>query len=169
MATREKSLFGLFAPDTSGLVYPSTMAAEMSLTNSKATPCYVIQSPNGADIGGEFSFYLPPDYVGSPVIKAAGILDGTPANTIAFTVSQIMVDEATTNDVAYEAEDTMSNATWTGYADEEEYAISITITPTATYAAGKKVLMKFARDDSVDNTTSLNWLMMRLVFQYVDA
>lgn len=168
MATHELQLIGKLAPDTSGDIYPSTLAAEMSLTNSKATPCYVMEFPTGADIGFECAFVIPQNYVGTPELVIRGVLDGTPANVLAFTAQQVAVDDSETADVAYEAEDTASNSTWTGYADEDLYEETITLTPGSAYQPGDTVLLRFQRDDSVD-TTTFNFLLTGLAFRYADA
>ncbi len=149
-------------------VYPSTLDAEMSLTNNKYQSTIVMPYPTGADVGIHGLFEIPQNYVGTPVIKATFVIDGTPANTFGIGFQQLTVADNATIDAAYEAEDTANNATWTGYADEEVYRISITITPTATYTAGNIVLWYFYRDDSVD-TTTFNVLLTSLVFQYADA
>lgn len=169
MATHELSLFGRLNPDATDLVNWSNLALEMSLTNSKRTPCYVWQPPNGADIGFECSFSIPQNYVGTPVLVIRGVLDGTPANAMAFGAQQIVVADSETADVAYEAEDTASNSTWTGYADEDMYEETITLTPTGTWAAGKQVLLKVYRDDSVDTTSAFNLLLTDLLLRYADA
>jgi hypothetical protein len=167
MATFQMSILNHSLNFDSG-VYPSTMAAEMSLTNSKATQVIVLPYPTGSDLGLMGVFTLPQNYVGSPVFVARYIIDGTPANTLGVAAQQITVAAAATADVAYETEDTASNATWTGYADEEVASISVTITPTATYTAGNQVWWYFYRDDSVDDTT-WNALLVDLIFQYADA
>ena len=149
-------------------VFPSTLAAELSLTNSKSTQVIVIPFPTGADVGLMGRFTIPQNYVGTPVLAIQMILDGTPANTIAFGLQQIAVGDSDTRDVAYEAEDTASNGTWTGYADEDGYNLNITITPTATYSAGKQVYWYLYADDSVD-TTTFNKLIESISFQYSDV
>lgn len=149
-------------------VYPSTLAAELSLTNSKATQVIVMPFPNGADIGLMGRFTIPQNYVGTPQIVAKLIWDGTPANTVGFGMQQVCVTDSETRDVAYEAEDVANIASWTGYADEEGFTLTITLTPTATYAAGKEVYFYFYSDDSVD-TRTVNLLLEDLLFQYADA
>lgn len=155
-----------FAPDTG--VYVSKLTSQMSLTNVKQQLCVVMPFPTGADLGFEFEFTIPQDYSSSPVLVIKGVLDGTPANVLAFGLTQIAVADSESVDVAYEAEDLASNSTWTGYADEDMYQITITITPTASYTAGKTVFGKFFRDDSVD-TTTFDFLLTDLLFQYTEA
>jgi hypothetical protein len=148
-------------------VYPSTMASEMSLTNSKPTQVVVMPFPAGADIGLSGVFTLPQNYVGTPKFIIQYIIDGTPANNLSFGAQQICVAPAATTDVAYEAEDLVT-ADQTGLADEEYGTTSITITPTASYTPGQPVFWYLYRDDSVDSTT-FNILLIDLLFQYADA
>lgn len=155
-------------PDSSGLVFPSTMSLQMSLTNAKSLPVYVWGFPAGADIGFEFSFVLPQNYVGTPLFVIRGIIDGTPANVLAFGVQFVAVADNETTDVAYEAEDLASNSTWTNYADEDMYEETITPTPSAAWSAGKTVLCKIFRDDSVD-TTTFDFLLTELALRYNDS
>lgn len=151
-----------------GGVYSSTMVAEMSLTNSKATGVIVMPYPTGTDIGLMGAFTLPQNYVGTPKVVIRCIIDGTPANVLAFGFQQICIDDNDSADVAYEAEDTASNSTWTGYADKDLYEEIIDITPTATYNPGDVVFWYLYRDDSVD-TTTYNVLLIDLLFQYADV
>lgn len=167
MSTFELPL-GTGMPDTSGDIYPSTMAAEMTLTNSKNTEVMVMEFPTGSDIGVEVVFTIPQNYAGSPVLVIKGILDGTPANVMAFGAQQLGRDDSEATDTAYEAEDTASNSTWTGYADEDMYEETITLTPASAYAAGDTVFLFCYRDDSVD-TTTFNFLLTELLFQYSDT
>ena len=55
----------------------------------------------------------------------------------------------------------------TGYADEEIYTITITVTP-ANWAAGRTVFWRFYRDDSVD-TQTIAALLVDLEFQYTES
>ena len=112
MATLQMSIFGRFQPDTSGDVYPSFLSVELSMTNAKRIDCMVVEYPTGSDIGGELIFTIPQDYYGSPVLVIRGVLDGTPANVLAFGVQQLSRDDSESADTAYETEDTASNSTW---------------------------------------------------------
>lgn len=168
MATLELPLLGKLLPDGSASVYPSTLSQELSLTNAKAAPVMVVLAPSGSDIGLEGSFVLPQNYVGTPKLVVRGVLDGTPANVLGFGCQQVAIDDTEAADVAYEAEDTASISSWTGYADEDLFELVITLTPTATYAAGKTVWLKVYRDDSVD-TTTFSVLLTDVSFQYADA
>lgn len=170
MATYQMSLFGRFQPDTSGDIYPSFLDVELALGNLSPghIDCMVMEYPTGSDIGGELVFTVPQNYAGSPVLVIKGVIDGTPANVLAFGCQQIAVADSETVDVAYEAEDTASNSTWTGYADEDEYDETITITPAAAWNPGEKVFLYFYRDDGTD-TTTWNFLLLDLLIQYSDT
>lgn len=154
------------APDSG--VYISKLSSQMSLTNAKNQLCVVMPFPTGADLGFELSFDIPQNYSGSPVLVIKGVLDGSPANVLAFGAQQVSVDDSETVDVAYESEDTASNSTWTGYAEEDMYEETITLTPASAYQAGDTVFLKFYRDDSVD-TTAFDFLLTDLLFQYAEA
>lgn len=164
--TTQISILGNFSPDVG--VYQSKLSSEMSLTNAKQQLCMVMVYPTGADVGGEVVFTIPQNYSADPVLILKGIIDGTPANTFGVAAQQLSREASESVDAAYETEDTANNGTWTGYADEEMYQISITLTPAAAYVAGDSVFLRVYRDDSVDSTT-WNFLMTDLIFQYTEA
>jgi len=168
MTTYRMSIIGGFAPDTSGDVFPSFLDVELSMANAKHIPCYVMDYPTGSDIGGELVFSIPKNYAGSPVLVIRGILDGSPANILAFGAQQLSRADSESADTAYEAEDTASNSTWTGYADEDHYEETITLTPAAAYVVDDEVHLKLYRDESVD-TTTFNFLLTDLLFEYSDT
>src|SRR3990167_1479870 len=149
-------------------VYPSKLSSELSLTNAKEQECLVMPAPTGSDIGASTRFSVPATYVGTPLLRLRGYIDGTPANVfgIGATLQQIAV--AATVDAAYEAEDVASNSTWTGYADEELYEIDITLTPASAFTANAEVNLRFYRDDSVD-TQTINFLLVAAFFVFNDA
>lgn len=157
---------GNFIPDVG--VYLSKLTSQMTLTNVKNQMCWVFVYPTGADIGGELHFTVPDNYSSTPVLVLRGVIDGTPANTLGVAAQLLQRDVSETIDAAYEAEDTASNATWTGYADEEEYEITITLTPSAAFVAGRTVYIKVYRDDSVDNTT-WDFLVTNIMFRYTEG
>lgn len=168
MATHELPLLNAsFVPDDSGDVWPSLLSTEMTLTNAKDVACLVMEYPTGADIGLSLAFRVPQNYGSSPVLVIRGVLDGTPANVLAFGAQQLSRADSEAVDTAYEAEDTASNSDWTGYADEDEYEETITLTPAAAYEVGDIVYLFFYRDDSVD-TTTFNFLLTFLGLQYSD-
>ena len=143
----------------------SQLKTQLSLTNSKDQMCIVLPFPAGADIGLSGAFQVPQNYASTPVLVARMVLDGTPANVLGIAAQQVSVANSETVDVAYETEDTASNSTWTGYADEEIIEMTITLTPAAAYVAGDTVLFRFYRDDSVD-TQTINVLLLDLLFRY---
>lgn len=164
--TTRVDVTGNFSPDTG--VSLSKLASEMSLTNAKQQFCWVMPAPTGSDIGGELQFEVPQNYLSSPVLVFRGIIDGTPANTFAVGVQLLQRDVSESVDTVYEAEDTANNATWTGYADEDEFSLSVTLTPSSAFVAGRTVYLKVYRDDSVDDTTWA-FLLTRLMFEYTEA
>lgn len=167
MATFEMPI-GFGMPDTSGDIYPSKISIELTMTNAKDQDCLMMEFPTGSDIGISVMFTIPQNYAGSPVLVIKGILDGTPANVLAFGAQQLGRDDSEAVDTAYETEDLANNSTWTGYADEDMYEETITLTPASAYVAGDTVFLFFYRDDSVDDTT-FNFLLTDLLFQYSDT
>lgn len=163
MTTARIDITGNFIPDAG--VYLSKLASELTLTNTKNQFCYVMPAPTGADLGGELCFEIPQNYSSTPKLVFRGIIDGTPANTFGIGAQLLQRAASDSVDTAYEAEDTASNGTWTGYADEDEYELSITLTPASAFTVGNSVYIKAYRDDSVD-TTTWNFLLTRLSFEY---
>jgi hypothetical protein len=154
------------APDDG--VYFSKLSSELTLTNAKEQMCVVMPAPSGSDIGLEAQFTVPQNYASAPVLVAKGVIDGSPANTFAVAAQQLSRADSEAVDTAYETEDTATNATWTGYADEDMYEITITLTPASAYVAGDTVFVWFYRDDSAD-TTSWALLLTDLLFQYTES
>lgn len=149
-------------------VYISKLSSELSLTNSKKQVCLVMPAPAGADIGAETQFVVPATYVGTPKLILRGIIDGTPANVFGIGAQLLERNLSDTIDAAYEGEDTASNATWTGYADEDEYELAITLTPAAAFTPLRQVYLRYYRDDSVD-TQTINFLLTGLYLEFNDA
>ncbi|MHC4721703.1 MAG: hypothetical protein ACYS6I_03235, partial [Planctomycetota bacterium] len=144
MATHDFSILNSsIKPDNSNDVYPAPLDTLMTLTNTKEDIGYFMGFPTGADVLMSGRFVVPQTYVDTPVLVIQGILDGTPANVLAFTFQQLSRADSESVDTAYEAEDTASNSTWTGYADEDQYTETITITPAAAYVAGDTVYWSF--------------------------
>jgi hypothetical protein len=164
--TTQISLFGRIFPDVG--VFSSILTSELSLANVKRQECLVLPFPTGADLGGELAFTVPQNYSTDPVLVIRGVIDGTPADTLAFGAQQLSAADNETVDAAYETEDLANNSTWTGYADEDMYEETIALTPGSAYVAGDVVLLRFYRDDSVDDTT-FNFLLVDLLFQYTET
>lgn len=166
MTVRIPIINSTYTPDDG--VYPIKLSQAMTLTNAKEQLAIVMPYPTGTDLGFEVSFDIPENYSSSPVIVLRGVIDGTPASTFGVGVQQLSRADSEAVDTAYEAEDTASNGTWTGYADEDVYEISITLTPASAYVAGDEVLCKIYRDDSVDLTT-WDFLLLNAYFEYTEA
>lgn len=146
-------------------VYSTKLSSAQTQTNAKEQNAIFMPYPTGSDLGIELNFVIPPNYASAPVLTIRGLLDGTPANVLAFSALQIGRADSEASDTAYEAEDTASNSTWTGYADEDVYVETITLTPASAYVAGDIVFLRFTRDDSVD-TTTFDFLLLDLAFTY---
>lgn len=149
-------------------VYISALDSELSLTNAKRQLCLVMPAPSGSDIGAETVFTVPANYVGTPKLVLRGIIDGTPANVFGIGAQLLERNLSDSIDTAYEGEDTASNSTWTGYADEDEYELAITLTPSAAFTVLRQVYIRYYRDDSVD-TQTINFLLTGLYFEFADA
>ncbi len=168
MATHRVPILGAgTSPDTSGLIFPAPIDSQLTMANAKKQLCYVMSAPAGADIGILGAFQIPQNYVGTPKIIARGVIDGTPANVFAVGFQKNALADSEAVDAAYGAEQLANNSTWTGYADEDMYEIEIALT-AGDYAVGDTVLFFFFRDDNVD-TTSWNFLLTSLEFEYTDA
>jgi hypothetical protein len=166
MATFQMPI-GFGMPDTSGDIYPSKISIESTGT-AKDQNCLMMEFPTGSDIGTSVLFTIPQNYAGSPVLVIKGILDGTPANDLAFGAQQIGLSDSDAASTAYETEDLAENGTWTGYADGDMYEEAITLTPASAYSAGDTVFLWFFRDNDQD-TTTFNFLVTDLLFQYSDT
>jgi len=167
MATKRKSVpFGV--PDAGSGVYLSKLSSELTLTNAKEQICLVMPPPSGSDIGASTVWDIPDIYVGTPKFILRGILDGTPANTLGVGVQFIERNLSDSIDTAYEAEDIASNATWTGYADEDEYEIAITLTPATAFTPLRQVYARYFRDNSA-GTQTVGFLVTGLYFEFNDA
>jgi hypothetical protein len=138
------------------------------LSNAKNQLAIVMPFPTGADLGFELAFSVPANYSGSPVLVIRGILDGTPANAIAWGALELGVADSETIDAAYETEDLTENSTWTGYAIEEMYEQTLTLTPAAAYQPGDTIYLHFFRNDSSD-TTTFDFVLTDLLFRYAEA
>lgn len=171
MATFRLPIFGRLMPDASGDVWPSFLNAELTLGSLSPgnIDCIVMEYPTGSDIGGELQFEIPQNYAGSPVLVIKGVIDGSPANEMAFGCRQVSRSDDDTIDVAYETEDTaFTDLDTSGHADEDLLEETIAITPSSAYQPGGTVLLHFYRDDDVD-TTTLNFLLTDLLFEYGDT
>jgi hypothetical protein len=119
-----------------------------------------------ADCGWYGSFRIPPDYSDTPQIVIRGELnnnDGTLAFGITATPG-IAANESI--DQAYEAEDT-ANVDCTAYSDEDEFVVTITLTPASAYAAGDSVYYYCYRDFSADTQTG-SVAVTNVHFRYED-
>lgn len=169
MATLDFSVLNSsLQPDSSGDVFPSPLDVLLTLTNPKRQIAFFMAFPTGSDVALDVDFTIPQNYVGTPILVIQGILDGTPAAILAFGAQQLSRADSESVDVAYEAEDTASNSDWTGYADEDFFVETITLTPSADYVAGDTILLSFYRDDSVD-TSTFDFILTDLRFRFNDA
>jgi hypothetical protein len=150
-------------------VFVSRLGSELTLTNAKEQLCIVMPTPSGGgDLGFEVEFAIPLNYSSSPVLRLWGVIDGTPSGTFGVGAQLLERNISESVDAAYEAEDTASNATWTGYAAEEYYYIDITLTPGTAFTGGRRLLLRIYRDDNVD-TDVFPFLLTDALFQYTES
>lgn len=171
MATHDIPILGFATlPDSSGNVF--FQALETALVTTAANLLnlgFVMPDPGAADEGLFGKFNIPQNFVASPRLVIRGVLNGTPANTLAFGLQQTGgIAPSETVDVAYETEDTANNAVWTGFVDEDLYEEIITITPASAYVAGDEVFYFFYRDGSVDDAT-FQFVLTGLFLRYNDV
>ena len=155
MATHELDVLNVFtAPDTSGDVYFQPAEAAMTLGTAAFGTLQVctILAPTGSDIGFYGKFKIPQNYAGTPVLVIRGVI-AQAASTLAFGIDFIARDDSEAFDTAFTDTDLANNATWTGYAAEDVYEETITLTPASAFVVGDEVFFFFYRDDSVDTQT----------------
>jgi len=154
-------------PDDSGSTYMDRIDNHLAMTNVKDQLCMVMNAPGGGgDTGFHGSFSIPKNYSSAPKIIIKGILDGTPANTLGFGMTLLGRADSESVDAAYESEATVSNGTWTGYADED--MIELSFTPTGTLAVDDQIVYYFYREDGADDST-INFLLTSLEFEYTES
>lgn len=170
MATHDLPIMNAsFAPDSSGDIFPTPLEVALTLATAAlgSDQCFTMLAPTGSDIGFNGHFKRPKVYVGSPVLVIRGIL-AEAANTLAFGFQQFEAGHSGSIDTAYETEDLVNNATWTGLAVNDEFEALITITPGSGYSDGGMIYWSFYRDDSVDSQTG-DFHLTGLFFRYNDA
>ncbi|MEE9586114.1 MAG: hypothetical protein V3W09_04360 [Nitrososphaerales archaeon] len=170
MATHEIPILGaMTAPDSSGDIFFEPLETAMTLGTATFGSLLglTMLAPTGSDIGIYGKFNIPQNYVGTPVLVIRGAI-AQAASVLAFGLQQIGRDDSEAIDTAFEAEDTASNSDWTGYAAEDIYEETITITPAAAYVAGDEVFFFFYRDDSADTQTG-EFHLTGLFLRYNDA
>lgn len=170
MTAREQDIInGTFHPDGTADMFPAPLSTQLTLTNAQEQQVFVMKDPNGSgDSGWYGSFPVPLEYSSTPTIRVRGIIDGTPANTLAFLFSTRPLADSEAVDQAYADTDLAENATWTGYADEDVFEITITLTPTAAFVPKDDVPFLFAIDDSQQSFTG-NFLLTGLYLGYDDG
>lgn len=170
MATKRLDLTGKLIP--TGSCYWAPASTLMSLASAPGAHLVLnMPDPNGGgDHGGAGVFTLPADYVGSPVLRIRGIIDGTPANNLAFGFAAKKLADSEAYDAALGTEDVANNGTWTGYADEDVYEETITLTNFASgLAANDEVDFHFYIDDSQGTPYTGAFLLTSVHLEYSDA
>lgn len=158
-------------PDDSGEVYEDDVhnVCVFSTNTDIQGGCVAFEYPSAVDIGIRGSFVVPADYVGTPKIIIRGVNDGN-VNTLAFgfQIVPAVVDNESA-DQAYDVAD-LANVALSGYADNDELKLEITLTPAAAFSPGDTVAFWLFRDYSVDTVAAGNGFAMRSAhFNYADS
>jgi hypothetical protein len=172
MATFRRSILGGARPETAvPMDLVSNQITSATLPSVGAVGCYVF-TDGGTDIGIYGRFSIPNNYVGTPLVVAKGVLDGTPGASevlaVGFRKRAVADNEAA--DGTFDAEQINSitiGSSGTNHANEDLIEITVTLTG-ADYAVGDEVFFYFFLDASV-NTYAGNFLLTALEFQYADA
>lgn len=169
MATHDLPILGaMTAPDSSGKVFFQTLEAAETIGTGVFDTLQVltIQAPAAAgDVYVYGKFNIPQNYVGTPVLVIRGIL-GEAANVLGFGLQVLHLDDNDTVDAAWEAED-VNSETISGYAAEDMYEQTITITPV-DFSVGHEIFFRFFREDGADTQTG-EFHLTGLFFRYNDA
>lgn len=172
MATHRISVLSDVALDTT--VFLATVGSQITAATAPSVGsqlCYVMND-GGADEGIYFSFPIPKNYVGSPVLVMRGILDGAPGASdvlgLGFRKRAVADNEAA--DGTFDAEQLGNKSIGSGglnYADEDEIEITISLT-AGDYSVDDTVYGYLFIDASV-TTYAGNLLLKDVLFQYADV
>lgn len=171
MATHRRGILNAtVTPDGTAFCFAAPLSTQLSLTNASAGKaiCFVMKDPaGGGDAGLYGTFQVPKNYVGTPKIVGRFVLDGDPAGTTVGLGLKVLAREGSEAwDTALGSEATASNATWTGYADEDVYELAVSISDTLV--VDDTVQFFYYIDDSAHTYTG-NLLLVSLEFEYADA
>lgn len=145
-----------------------SLKSQLTLSNSRDQLAVKMPDPGGnGDHGVEGVFDVPPDYVGSPVLRIRGVLDGIAGTNLGFGCQMLPLAGDEAFDAAYNTEDTASTDVSTE-TDEDLYEETITLS-NAGVAAGDEAFFFFFIDDSVASPYTGNFLLTGLYFEYSDA
>ena len=116
-----------------------------------------------------WSFVMPSNYVGTPVVQVYYKCVSATANDACFAAAIMAVTDGDSQDVDADTFDTANTGTATvpGTAGHMD-VISITMTNADSVAAGDKVVLVLFRDVSGDGVTG-DIEVIDVVFQYADA
>lgn len=155
-------------PDTTGNAFFQELEVAIATTAANLHMLgFTMPDPGAADEGLYSSFPVPGEYVDTPKIVIRGILNGAPANTLAFGFQSTGgIAHSETADKAFGSQDGASNATWTGLVEEDLYEEVIDLTDT--FSANEEVFYFFYRDGDVDDAT-FEFNLTRLLFRFNDV
>ena len=153
-----------------GACYQTRPVDDLSLTNTLTGGFAVVAMPDPGgtgDHGVVGSVPIPADYVGTPVMRVVGILDGTPANNLTFAQQSVVAADNGAFDAALGTQNTDQNAL-SGYTDEDVLVTSFAITNGPPVASN---LWTFVLniDDSEASPFTGAFLLTHIVLEYADA
>ena len=173
MATLRRSVLGFTTVPDSG-VFPDTVGNQITEATAPSIGtqlCYVL-ADGGADEGLYFSFSIPKNYVGSPVLVIKGVLDGAPgaSDTLGFGFRKRATANNESADGTFDAEQTVSSTIGSGgSAHSDEDLIETTITLTAGDYAVDDQVYGYVYIDASGTSYAGNFLLTAVEFQYADA
>ena len=170
MATHDIPILGaMTAPDSSGDVFFEPLETALTLGTAVLGTLLglTMLAPTGSNIGVYGKFSIPQNYAGTPVLVIRGVI-AEAANTLAFGFQQVGHADSDDVNIVLEAEDLAENATWTGYAANDMYEETITLTPAASYTVGDEVFFFLFRDEDQDDQTG-EFHLTGLFFRYSDG
>jgi hypothetical protein len=173
MATHRRRVLGFNVTPDSGV--PMTTIGEQiteAAAPSIGTQLAFILADGGSDEGIYFSFSIPKNYVGSPVLVIKGVLDGAPgaADTLGFGFRKRAVANNEAADGTFDAEQTVSSTIGSGGTNHsDEDLIELTITLTAGDYAVDDEVFGYLYIDASGTSYAGNVLLVGVEFEYADA
>jgi len=163
MATRSIPILGNAIPDSSGKVYWQPYS--ISDSGAVIDPQILVFTNSGTKDGARLSFFVPDNYVGSPVLIPKWTADAT-TGTLTWDWSLLSLEDG--EDVGGAATRTTETGTETKSGTAfllQSHSITLT---AGDYEAGDLVNAEIFRD-SVTDTMAAAALLFGLKFQYSDV
>lgn len=168
MATHRLPIMGAMTiPDATGECYMAPLSVEMALGIGLMKNLGMVLKDPSADTGFYGVFEVPQNYVGTPVIAVAGVLDGTVgATSVDFEFSYLTRVDNETIEAAWEESVQFDTGNTNGWTTEDLLTDSASL--GANFTAGDTVFYYFKRDQGTDDFNG-DFHVVGLYFQYADA